>query len=144
MATETTPATRAYATASDLYLGWVNATVDANERIARVARIWIDESVAAQKDLAQAIKKGVDELRSNIDRPAEVATPAAWLSRSGDLARTNYTVWSQVALKAQERYAKVAQAMFTELQDAGSEFAGRVQKNISSVTRAGNGAASKN
>src|SRR5918997_810104 len=48
MTTATTtpfPTTAYLATARDLYLGWVDASLDAQQRAARVARVWIDETL---------------------------------------------------------------------------------------------------
>jgi hypothetical protein len=118
-------------TARDLYLGWVDASLDANERIARVARVWIDETLGAQQDIAAAIRRAVSEAQ-------ETATPAegeqasfALFNRAGDIARNNYFIWTETGLKAQERFTRVAQTAFEELRGAQTEIMQRTEERVS-------------
>jgi len=146
MTTETAtpnPATTYLATARDLYLGWVDASLHANERFARVARVWIDEALAAQQDVAETIRRAIADAQENATAEAgEPATPFAFLNRAGEIARTNYLLWSEAGLKAQERFTRVAQVAFEELQGAQTAIAQRTEEQFGEITRR-NGARAK-
>ncbi|MBI2760197.1 MAG: hypothetical protein HYX51_02080 [Chloroflexi bacterium] len=142
MATET-PAT-IYTGAADFYLGLVDASLTANERMAKVARVWIDESLGFQQDLAQTVRKAFEESRTAYAGQGETpATPVAFVSRAGDIARATYFLWTETGLKAQERFGRVAQTAFGEMQSAQADLTNRTEARISEFARRANGAASK-
>ena len=130
-----TPAGAAGA-AADLYLGWVNASLTANERMARVARIWIDESLGMQQDLAETIRKAVGEARTAYTVEPADATPVAFATRAGGLARTTYFLFTENGLKAQERIGRVAQTAFAELQQVQTEITTRIEERMNGAARA--------
>jgi len=121
-----------YDTARTMYLGWVEASVDTNERLARVARAWIDESLAAQQDMASIVRRAVTETERTATTNEELA-PFTLISRVGDIARVNYEIWTEAGLKAQERVGRLLQTTFDEMRGAQSEIAERAQKNLAGV-----------
>ena len=123
-------------TARDLYLGWIDASLNANERFARLARVWIDETLGAQQDLAAALRRAFAEAQ-DVATPAEgeQTAPFTFLSRAGDVARSNYYIWSETGLKAQERFSRVAQTAFQELRGAQTEIAQRTEERIGEFSR---------
>jgi hypothetical protein len=138
MTTETTTSNAAetlIGTARDLYLGWVDASLDANERIARVARVWIDETLGAQQDIAAAIRRAITEAQEAAAPAEGEQAPTAFLSRAGDIARNNYFLWTETGLKAQERFTRVAQTAFEELRGAQTEFMERTEERVEELTR---------
>ena len=135
MATATTTATTLTGAATEMYLGWVNASLTANERMARVARVWIDETLGFQQDLTETIKKAIEESRAQFTTPEDTANPTAFLSRAGDVARSNYFLWTETGLKAQERFARVAQTAFGEIQAAQTDMTNQAESRISNFTK---------
>lgn len=113
--------TQMYDTATNLYLGWVDASLNANERFARIARTWIDEALGAQQDAAGAFKQAIEQTQSAIT-PAEGETPLTAAGRLGEIARTNYAAWTEAAFKAQERFTRVAQTAFEELRTVQTDI----------------------
>ena len=112
-------AARLYGAATDTYLGWISVSVDVNERLARVARVWIDESLGVQRDLVQTLNRMAEDTQRTLaldDDPA--GNPLAFAARSGDLWRSTAFLWIEALLKAQERLARVAQTAFGEPQAA--------------------------
>jgi hypothetical protein len=122
------PTTRIYDTAANLYLGWLDASLTANERLARVARAWIDETLGAQQDVAQALKQSMTEAQAALAQDGEPPTPMTWIGRSGDLARTAAYHWTEAALKANERYTRIAQLAFDEMRSAQADIAARAEE----------------
>jgi hypothetical protein len=138
MTTETTTPNTAetvIGTARDLYLGWVDASLDANERIARVARVWIDETLGAQQDIAAAIRRAITEAQEAAAPAEGEQAPIAFLSRAGDIARNNYFIWTETGLKAQERFTRVAQTAFEELRGAQTELMQRTEERVEELTK---------
>ena len=133
MATDTTA--RFSDTATSLYLSWVDASISANERLARVARVWLDETIAVQHDLARTLKRSIEETQATLADDDEQVTPIAFISRAGDIARANYYIWTESGLKAQERFARIAQTAFEELGAAQSEFSSRAEEQFAGATR---------
>jgi hypothetical protein len=131
----TTDTARIYDTAANIYLGWVDASINANERFARIARIWLDETLGAQQDVAQTLKRSIEETQATLTEDGEQATPITFISRAGDIARANYYLWTETGLKAQERFTRVAQAAFEELRTAQSEFSSRAEEQFSGAAR---------
>ena len=127
-------------TARDLYLGWVDASFNANERFARVARVWLDETLGAQQDVATAIRRAFTEAR-DVAAPAEgeQTEPFALFNRAGDLARSNYFIWTETGLKAQERFTRIAQTAFEELRGAQTEIVQRTEEQFGELTARRNG-----
>jgi hypothetical protein len=126
--TAQTATTDLYATGRDLYLSWVDASLQANERMARVARTWLDESLATQQDIAAALKRAAVETQETLAEDGETPTPFTLINRSGDIARVNYGLWTETALKAQERWTRILQTAFAELQAAGTDMAQRTAR----------------
>jgi hypothetical protein len=117
---------QAYSTASTMTLGWIDASLQANERFAKVARTWIDETLGAQYDMAEALKRAAEGARSAMSAESDQpVTPAAFWGRAGEVARSNYAVWTETGMKAQERITRVAQTAFEEIRSAQSEFAAK-------------------
>ena len=117
MTTQTTP--RFFDAGTDLYTNLIDASVSAGERFARVARVWIDESLGVQRDLAQTVTRMVEDTQHTLaldDDPA--GNPLAFAARSGDLWRSTAFLWIEALLKAQERLARVAQTALSEPQAA--------------------------
>lgn len=133
--TTATPTDAALDTARDLYLGWIDASITANERAARVARVWIDETLGAQQDAADALKRAFADTQATIAEAGDTATPFTLINRAGDLSRTAYQVWTEAALKGQERFTRVAQTAFEELRAAGTDIAQRTEQRIGDFTR---------
>lgn len=123
-----------YATTKNLYFGWVDASLNANERFARIARVWIDETLAAQQDAVTLIKRAFDEAQDSIAAGDETPTPFTLISRAGDIARSNYQFWTEAGLKAQERATRVMQTAFEELRSAQSEIAQRTEEGIGEIS----------
>jgi hypothetical protein len=127
MVTETT--TRIYDSAASAYLGWLDASLAAQERAAKVARSWIDEALGAQQDMTEAAKKALVETQSAFTpQQDEPATPLTFMNRAGELARSNYALWAETGLKAQERLTRVAQLAFAELRNAQAEATTKAKK----------------
>lgn len=135
MPTETVTPARFAATAADLYLGWVDASLTANERMARVARAWLDESLGLQQDMAETLKKAVGEARSVYTAETPASAPAAF-TRAGDVARTTYYLFTENSLKAQERFGRVAQTAFAEMQQAQTDLTARMEERMNGVRAA--------
>jgi hypothetical protein len=135
----TESATNYYATASNLYLGWVDASLHTNERLARVARVWIDETLSAQKDIASLIKRAVDEAQASATNEDATATPFTFFTRAGDVSRTSYQLWTETGLKAQERAARIFQTAFEEFRGAQTEIAQRAEEGIGELRGQKNG-----
>src|SRR5215207_11216043 len=129
-AATTNPAETFMSTTRDLYLGWVDASIDANERFARVARVWIDEALAAQQDIAAAIRRALSEAQEAATPAEGDQTPIELFSRAGDIARNTYVIWTETGLKAQERFTRVAQTAFEELRGAQTEMMQRTEERI--------------
>ena len=127
MVTETT--TRMYDSAASTYLGWVDASLAAQQRAAKVARTWIDEALGAQQDLVEAAKKALaDAQNAFTPQQEETPTPLSLINRAGELARTNYALWAETGLKAQERFTRVAQLAFEEMRNAQTEATTKAKK----------------
>lgn len=123
------PAASMYGTAATLYSDWVDASLTANQRMARIARVWIDETLGAQQDMAELVKRSVSQAQRTFADDGDSATPMTYLSRVGDAARINASLWTEAGLKTQERLTRVAQTAFEELRLAGSEITERVQSS---------------
>ena len=130
-----TATTDLFANGRDLYLSWVDASLQANERIARVARAWLDESLATQQDIAAALKRAITETQETLAEDGETPNPMTIINRGGDIARVNYGLWTETALKAQERWTRVLQTAFEELQAAGTDMAQRTEANMAEMAR---------
>ena len=124
-----------YTSAADLYLGLVDASLNANERIARFARVWIEETLGAQQDLAGLIKRSIQDTRETFAQDDETPTPFTFINRAGDLARANYFLWTEAGLKAQERFTRLYQTAVEELSAAQSEAAQATEQGIGAFTR---------
>lgn len=135
MPTETATPAQFAATATELYLGWVDASLTANERMARVARTWIDESLGLQQDVAETLKKAVTEARTAYTAETPATGPAAF-TRAGDVARTTYYLFTETGLRAQERIGRVAQTAFAELQEAQTAYTSRMEERMRGVRAA--------
>ena len=127
--------TGAFDSAANLYLGWLDASLDANERFACVARAWLDETVGVQQDMTQALKRSIEETQAALTQDDEPLNPFAFVNRAGDIARSGYSVWTEAGLKAQERFSRVAQLAFEELSTAQSEFSSRAEEQMLNATR---------
>jgi hypothetical protein len=132
-----------YDTAANLCLGWIDTSMTANERMARVARVWIDETLGAQQDVAIALKQAMSEAQATLTQDGEPVNPMTWIGRSGDLARSTANCWTEAALKAQERYTRFAQTAFNELRSAQVDISSRAGERIDEFTRNANGRAEK-
>ena len=135
----TDSSTNYYATAKNLYVGWVDASLNANERFARFARVCIDETLGAQQDVASLIKRAFDEAQESAPTGDEIPTPFTYMSRAGDVARTNYQLWTEAGLKTQERVTRVIQIAFEEMRSAQSEIAQRTEEGIGEISGRKNG-----
>ena len=133
--TPASPFTGALGRGVDLYSGWIDASVRANERATRLARVWFDESIGFQEDLALSMKRSFDDSRTALsgDTPS---TPAALFSTLNELGRQNYALWSEAALKAQERMTRIAKAAAGEMQQAQSELVSETEKGLASFAKA--------
>ena len=132
----TTQTTDFYTSAADLYLGLVDASLTANQRIARFARVWLEETLGAQQDLAGLIKRSIQDARETFTQDGEeTPTPFTFINRAGDLARANYFLWTEVGLKAQERFTRLYQTAFEELSAAQGEAAQAAEQGIAAFTR---------
>ena len=109
------PAWQLSQTTMDWYLAWLDASLDAGERFARVARVWIDETLGAQRDLAQTVRRAFEDARLAWSDEDEWQDPLASFVRAGDLARSSFFLWTEAGLKTQERAVRVAQTALDEL-----------------------------
>ncbi|MGE0542335.1 MAG: hypothetical protein AB7R89_19385 [Dehalococcoidia bacterium] len=135
----TESATNYYATATNLYLGWVDASLHTNERLARVARVWIDETLGAQQEIASLIKRAVDEAQSSATAEEATPTPFTFITRAGDATRAGYQLWTETGLKTQEHAARVFQTAFEEFRGAQTEIAQRAEEGIGELRGQKNG-----
>lgn len=130
------PAATLYESAATLAGEWVDASITANQRMARFARVWIDETLEAQQDMAQTMKKAIDGAQQVLYSSSEPASPMVFASRAGDLMRSNYVMWSEIGLRAQERLTRVAQIAFEELRLAQGDLSDRVESGTAAMRRA--------
>ena len=130
-------ATTMYGTAKDLYLGWVDASINANERFARLARVWIDEALGAQQDIAAVLRRAFEETQEALDQDGETPTPFTLINRAGDMARTNYFLWTEAGLKAQERITRVYQTAFEEMRGVQDDLTTRAGEGFNALGRTG-------
>ncbi len=128
-------ATTMYDTAKDLYLGWVDASINANERFARLARVWIDEALGVQQDIAAVIRRAFEETQEALDQDGETPTPFTLINRAGDMARTNYFLWTEAGLKAQERITRVYETAFEALRGVQDDLSARAGDSIGAFGR---------
>ena len=135
-ATTALPA-RAYETAADFYLGWLNAQVATSERVARVTRVWLEEALGVQQDMVDTARRAVEESRTLLTPVAdeEFPTLTGAYSRFGDLARSTTVLWTEAGLKARDRYGRVAQTALDELQAAQSDFSASAEQTIERIMR---------
>lgn len=124
-----------YDTARGMYLSWVDASLDANERFARIARAWIDESLGAQQDMAALLRKAFTETERAATTDSEQPAPFTLIGRFGDIGRVNYEVWTEAGLKAQERVSRFFQTAFDELRGAQTAFAERTEQAVAGLNR---------
>lgn len=124
MVTETTNGI--YDTARNLYLGWVDASLNTNERVARVARVVIDETLGAQQDVATVLRRSFEEAQETIAQDGPTAAPLTLINPAGDFARSGYFLWSEAGLKAQERITRIYQTAFEEMQGAQTALTARM------------------
>ena len=124
-----------YGTAKDLYLGWMDASINANERFARLARVWTDETLAAQQDAAGVLRRSFDEAQDVLNQDGGTPSPFTLISRAGDLARTTYFLWTEAGLKAQERITRVYQTAFEEMRGAQTDLTARAEDSIGALNR---------
>lgn len=134
MTTDTT--TNLYDSATNLYLGWVDASIQINERLAHVARVYIDESLGLQQDLADAARRAIEDAQTKLTRDGDVPNPLLLASRAGEVLRGGYAIWNEAGLKAQERFARIAQTAFQEMQTAQTSFTDRAQERVTEFNRA--------
>src|SRR3712207_4234359 len=95
--------------AKNLSRGWspVSVAFAANRRFADAARLWADETRAAEEVLARAGRRSGEEVRAVLGiagGPADVAFPA----RFGELTRAQTFLWSAAGLAAAERLGRAA------------------------------------
>lgn len=135
----TESATNYYATATNLYLGWVDASLHTNERLAHVARVWIDETLSAQKDIATLFKRAVDQAQATATADEGTPTPYSFIARAGDASRAGYQLWTETGLKTQEHAARVFQTAFEEFRNAQTEIAQKAEEGIGELRGQKNG-----
>lgn len=124
MVTETTNGI--YDTAKNLYLGWVDASLNANERFARVARVVLDESLGAQQDVAGILRRSIEDAQDTLAQDGAAPAPFTMINRAGDIARSGYFLWTEAGLKAQERITRIYQTAFEEMQGAQTAITARL------------------
>lgn len=125
-----------YDTARGMYLSWVDASLDANERAARVARAWIDESLGAQQDMAALLRKAFAETERAATSDDEQPAPFAFFGRLGDTSRVNFEIMTEAGLKAQERLTRFVQTAFEEMRGAQTAFATSTERSFNGLNRA--------
>lgn len=111
--------------AADLCRGIVDTYLAGSEGLARVSRVCIDETLGVEQDVAQAVRRTLEETEFLLSPEAAEPNPAAFLARAGDAARSSAFLWVETGLKAQERVARVAQSALSELGRAQGGFRGR-------------------
>lgn len=124
-----------YDSARGIYLNWVTAAIDANERAARVARAWIDESLGAQQDMAALLRKALTETERAASKDDDQSAPFTYFGRIGDTGRVNFEIWTQASLKAQERVSRFMQTAFGELSAAQSDFTSSTRQSFADLNR---------
>jgi hypothetical protein len=121
---------RIYDTARGIYLGWLDASLDANERVGRVTHTWLDESLAAQRDFAALLRRALTETERTATQDDEQPSPITLIGRFGDIGRVNYEIWTEAGLKTQERVTRFVQTAFDELRAAQTAFVERTEKTL--------------
>jgi hypothetical protein len=126
---------------AEAYLRWIDGTRAFNERLARVARVWIDETLGVQRDYAQTARRVIEEAfpapaADAAPRTAGEAQPAGReMLRFADFLRSSAFLWTEAALKALERSSRVAGAAAEEVRAARAELAERIERRRGRRTR---------
>lgn len=94
--------------------GLVDAALSANERLAHVVRVWLDESLGVQQDFAQTLKRAIEEAQATFVRDDETPNMLTCATRAGDYSRNAFSLWSKAGVKASERYSRIIQVAFDE------------------------------
>src|SRR5579859_3600652 len=56
--------------------------------------------------LDQAVSRAIEETWAAFSNASETPTPAQFMARLGDLARSNAFLWAEAGLQVQERYSR--------------------------------------
>jgi hypothetical protein len=91
-------------------LSWLDRWLALSEQAARIARTCLDEGLGMQRDGAQALRRTFEELEESPLFDGGNAPVAARAARATDLLRSTGFLWTETALKVQERAARVARA----------------------------------
>ena len=116
--------------AKNLSRSWLEAgstLVAANRRLVNAARLWGDETRAAEEVLARASRRSGEETRAVVVGAGEGPPDAASLARFGDLVRAQTFLWTAANLTAAERLGRAvsesAEAMASSFPGAVPGFA---------------------
>jgi hypothetical protein len=123
-------------TATKFYLSVIDASIKTNERTAEVARLWIEESLAAQQDLAESMRTAVTRAQETFT-PADGAAPSpvSFFAGISGYNRSAYELWTETSLKLRDRYTRVAQQALDNIRAAQTEATARYQENLDTTTK---------
>lgn len=122
-------------TATRFYLGVIDASIKNHERTAEVARLWIEESLAAQQDMAESMRTALTRAQETFTPGDTTPTPVTFFSGLSDYNRNAYELWTETSLKMRDRYARVAQLALDNMRTAQSEVTARYQENVQTATK---------
>jgi len=133
----------AFDSATTIYLGWVDASLNTSARITRVARAWFDETLGAQRDFATSMHKAWTDAQTAVSADDAPTTPVMLLSRTGEIARQSYALWTEAGLKAQERYSRLAESTFEEMRGVQTEITQRATEQNGEIAKRTNSKATR-
>lgn len=127
--------TALFDTATKYYLGMLDASIKTNARTAEVARAWLEESLAAQQDVAETMRTTLSRAQETFTPGDAVTTPVTFFSGLSDYNRNAYELWTETGLKLRDRYSRVAQLALDTIRTTQSEATVRYQENFETATK---------
>lgn len=113
----------------------VDAALSANERLAHVVRVWIDESLGVQQDFALTLKRAIEEAQETFVRDDETPNMLTCATRASDYTRLTFSMWSEAGIKASERYSRVVQVAYDEWMGIQNTMMGGAGNGTASIRR---------
>lgn len=122
--------------AVSMAVGMVDATLGANERLATIARAWIDESLGVQQVFAETLKRAIEDAQSAFvsdDETPGMPNMLTCAARAGEYSRHAFSLWTEAGLRATERYGRLVRVAFDEMRTLqgmmlGGDGVGPVQR----------------
>jgi hypothetical protein len=122
-------------TATKFYLGVIDASIKTNARTAEVARAWIEESLAAQQEVAESMRTALTRAQETFTPTDATPTPVTFLTGITDYHRNAYELWTETGLKLRDRYTRVAQIALDNIRTTQTEATARYQESFETATR---------